>query len=451
MLETLSARLQAVFRAVRGEARLTEAAVDAALRDLRLALLEADVHVRVVKAFIERVRAKALDAEVRRSLTPAQHVVRIVRDELVALFGDAPRGLPPSRAVPRIIVLLGLQGSGKTTTAAKLGVWLARRGRYPLLVSTDVRRPAAIEQLAVLGRQAELRVSEGGGATEPVRRALEAITEARHLGFDTVIVDTAGRLHVDETLMGELEQLVAAIDPSDRLYIADAMTGQDAVRSAGEFHRRVGVTGVVLTKLDGDARGGAALSVVSVVGVPIVFAATGERLADLEAFEPTRFVSRLLGMGDLAGLVEKAEQAGSADAAAALARAVEEDGFTLEAFREQLRLLRRMGPLDQVMRLLPGCGGGTPMPAGFDERELVRIEAIIDSMTPRERRHPQIIDGSRRRRIARGSGTTVEEVNRLLRQFAEVRKLVKRAKGLAGRRGGGGRVLGRAWEGWPRA
>ncbi len=446
MFDALSSRLQDVFRALRGQARLTEPVVEDALREIRLALLEADVNFRVVKAFIDRVRAKALDQDVLRSLTPAQQVLRIVRDELLALFGAAPAGLPPGRGTPRVIEVLGLQGSGKTTTAAKLAAWLARRGQYPLLVSTDVRRPAAIEQLAVLARQAGLRVSEGGGSPDPVRRAAEALTEARHLGFDTLIVDTAGRLHVDDDLMDELERVTAAIAPSDKLFVADAMTGQDAVRSAGEFHRRIGLTGIVLTKLDGDARGGAALSVVSVVGVPIVFAGTGERLSDLEPFEPPRFVSRLLGMGDVLGLIEKAEQAVSAEHAEAIERTLREGDFTLEDFREQLRLLRRMGPLDQIMGLLPGMSAVKGRPEVPDERQLARVEAIINAMTPKERRHYQIIDGSRRRRIARGSGTTVEEVNRVLRQFAEVRKMVKTVKGLAAGPRGRASAVRRLWQ-----
>ncbi len=450
MLEALGARLQEVFRTLRGEPRLTEETVDAALREIRLALLEADVNFRVVKAFTDRVRAKAVDQTVLRSLAPAHHVVRIVRDELLVLFGEAPGGLPPAREVPRVVALLGLQGSGKTTTAAKLGTWLVRRGKYPLLVSTDVRRPAAIEQLAVLARAGGLRVSEGGGATDPVGRAVAALAEARHLGFDTLIVDTAGRLHVDEALMDELEQVTAALAPTDRLYVADAMTGQDAVRSAGEFHRRVRVTGVVLTKLDGDARGGAALSVVSVVGVPIVFAGTGERLTDLEPFDPARFVSRLLGMGDVLGLIEKAEQAVSAEPAAGIERRLRDDDLTLDDFREQLRLLRRMGPLDHVVGMLPGLGGLKARPEMPDERQLARIEAILNSMTACERRHHQIIDGSRRRRIARGSGTTVEEVNRVLRQFVEMRQMWKMAKKLAGGPARRARAARRARRTWGR-
>ena len=375
MFDALSSRLQDVFRSLRGEARLTESTVDAALREIRLALLEADVNFRVVKAFVDRVREKAVDQEVLRSLTPAQHVVRIVRDEMLALFGDAPGGLAPASASPRVILLLGLQGSGKTTTAAKLGVWLTARGKHPLLVSTDVRRPAAIEQLSVLGRQAGLRVHDPAGELDPVARASGALAEARNLGFDTLIVDSAGRLHIDDELMVELDAIKASVEPVDRLYVADAMTGQDAIKSAGEFNRRVGVTGVVLTKLDGDARGGAALSVVSVVGVPIAFVGSGERLQDFEPFQPERLVSRVLGMGDVLSLIEKAEQAISTDDAAKLERKIREDDFTLEDFRDQLGALRRMGPLDQILGMLPGMGALRDLNKSrseVDEGQLVR-------------------------------------------------------------------------------
>ncbi len=443
MFDALSSRLQDVFRSLRGQARLTEEAVDAALREIRLALLEADVNFRVVKAFVDRVREKAVDQNVLRSLTPAQHVVRIVRDEMLALFGETTGGLPPAPAAPRVILLLGLQGSGKTTTAAKLGMWLARKGRHPLLVSTDVRRPAAIEQLSLLGRQAGVRVHDPAGELDPVARAAGALTDVRNLGFDTLIVDTAGRLHIDDELMVELEAIRAAVQPADRLYVADAMTGQDAIKSAGEFNRRVGITGVVLTKMDGDARGGAALSVVSVLGVPIAFVGSGERLPDLEPFQPERVVSRVLGMGDVLSLIEKAEQTISTDEAATLERKIREDEFTLEDFRDQLRALRRMGPLEQVLGMLPGMGALRELnksKAELDERQLVRVEAIIDSMTPRERRRHQIINGSCRRRIARGSGTTVEDVNRLLKQFVQMRKMLRTVGAVAARDGKRGRV-----------
>ena len=441
MFESLSDRLQGVFRSLRGEARLTEATVEAALREIRLALLEADVNFKVVKAFIDRVRDRAVDQEVLKSLTPAQQVVRIVRDEMLALFGESQGGLPASTARPRVILLLGLQGSGKTTTSAKLGRWLTKQGRHPLLVSTDVRRPAAIEQLSVIGKQAGVRVYEPA-EKDAVKRASGAMTEARNSGFDVVVVDTAGRLHIDDELMDELQAIKAAVEPSDLLYVADAMTGQDAIKSAGEFNHRVGVTGVVLTKMDGDARGGAALSVVGVVGVPIAFVGSGERLQDLEPFHPDRVVSRVLGMGDVLSLIEKAEEAVSQEDAEKLERKIRLDDFTLEDFRDQLRTIKKMGPLEQIIGMLPGMGNLKELAANrekVDDAQLARVEAIINSMTPKERRNHQVINGSRRKRIARGSGTSVEEVNRLLKQFVQMKKMLKQIGGMAGlgkKRGG---------------
>jgi signal recognition particle subunit SRP54 len=433
MFDALSNRLQDVFRSIRGEARLTEATVETALREIRLALLEADVNFKVVKAFVDRVRDRALDQEVLRSLTPGQQVVRIVRDEMLALFGDAKGGLQPSDRRPRVLLMLGLQGSGKTTTSGKLGRWLKAQGRHPLLVSTDVRRPAAIQQLNVLGEKAGLRVHDPVGELDPVVRAKGAVAEARNLGFDVVIVDTAGRLHIDDALMTELEAIKAAVEPVDLLYVADAMTGQDAIKSAGEFNRRVGVTGVVLSKLDGDARGGAALSVVSVVGVPIAFVGSGERLEDLEPFHPDRVVSRLLGMGDVLSLIEKAEAAIDVEDAQKLERKLRSNEFTLEDFRDQLRTIRKMGPLESILGMLPGMGNLKELAAQKpDEGQLNRVEAIINSMTPHERRRHDVINGSRRKRIARGSGTSVEEVNRLLKQFVQMRKMLKQLGAMQG-------------------
>jgi signal recognition particle subunit SRP54 len=434
MFESLSDRLQGVFRSLRGEVRLTEATVEAALREIRMALLEADVNFKVVKAFIDRVRDRAVDQEVLKSLTPDQQVVRIVRDEMLALFGETTGGLPPSSAHPRVVLLLGLQGSGKTTTAGKLGRWLAKQGRHPLLVSTDVRRPAAIEQLNVVGRQAGVRVHDPAGDLDPVRRASGAMTEARNSGFDTVIVDTAGRLHIDDDLMLELQAISAAVEPTDRLYVADAMTGQDAIKSAGEFNHRIGISGVVLSKMDGDARGGAALSVVGVVGVPIAFVGSGERLQDLEPFHPDRVVSRVLGMGDVLSLIEKAEEAVSIEDAEKLERKLRLDEFTLEDFRDQLRTIKKMGPLEQILGMLPGMGNIKELAANrekVDDKQLDRIEAMINSMTPHERRNHQLISGSRRKRIAKGSGTSVEEINRLLKQFVQMKKMLKQMGGMA--------------------
>jgi signal recognition particle subunit SRP54 len=439
MFESLSTRLQDAFRSLRGQARLDEPAVDEALRQIRLALLEADVNFRVVKAFTDRVRAKAVGDEVLKSLTPDQHVVRIVRDEMLALFGDQPGGLPPAPRQPRVILMLGLQGSGKTTTTAKLGRWLSKQGRHPVLVSTDVRRPAAIEQLSVLGAQVDVRVHDPAGEMDPVARAAGALQLTRNLGFDTLIVDTAGRLHIDDDLMAELAAISETVSPTDRLYVADAMTGQDAVKSAGEFNHRIGVTGVVLTKLDGDARGGAALSVVGVVGVPIAFVGVGERPQDLEPFHADRLVSRLLGMGDVLSLIERAEAAIDEESRAKLEKAKLEN-FTLEDFRDQLRAIRKMGPLEQVLGMIPGFGQlkqAAKAREQVDDTQLVRIEAIINSMTPAERRNHALINGSRRKRIARGSGTSVEDVNRLLKQFVEMRKMLKSMGGMMGGRGAG--------------
>jgi signal recognition particle subunit SRP54 len=435
MFESLSDRLQGVFRSLRGEVRLTEETVETALREIRMALLEADVNFKVVKAFIDRVRDRAVDAEVLKSLTPAQQVVRIVRDEMLALFGDTAGGLPESSVRPRVILLLGLQGSGKTTTAGKLGRYLAKQGRHPLLVSTDVRRPAAIEQLSVVAGQAGVKVHDPAGDLDPVRRASGALSEARNAGFDVVIVDTAGRLHIDDELMVELQAIKDAVQPGDLLYVADAMTGQDAIKSAGEFNRRIGVTGVVLSKMDGDARGGAALSVVGVVGVPIAFVGSGERLQDLEPFHPDRVVSRVLGMGDVLSLIEKAEEAVSVEDAEKLEEKIRKNAFTLEDFRDQLRTIKKMGPLEQILGMLPGMGNIKELAANrekVDDKSLARVEAIINSMTARERRNHQLLNGSRRKRIARGSGTTVEEVNRLLKQFVQMQKMLKQLGGMAG-------------------
>jgi signal recognition particle subunit SRP54 len=424
MFESLSTRIQDVFTSLRGEVRLTPEHVETALREIRLALLEADVNFKVVKAFIDRVRDKAMDQTVLKSLSPGQHVIKIVRDEMLALFGDTEGGLKKDASTPRVVLLLGLQGSGKTTTSGKLGHWLARQGKHPLMVSTDVRRPAAIQQLSIVGQKADVRVYEPE-TMDPVARASGALAEAKAKGFDTVIVDTAGRLHIDDELMDELHAIKSAVQPSDLLYVADAMTGQDAIKSAGEFNRRVGVTGVVLTKLDGDARGGAALSVVSVVGVPIAFVGSGEQLTDLELFHPDRIVSRMLGMGDVLSLIEKAEAAIDEDDAADLEEKLRKNEFTLDDFRKQLKTIKRMGPLESILGMIPGLGNIKQLAENKpDEKQMGRVEAIICSMTPEERRNDRVINGSRRKRIAKGSGTSVEEVNRLLKQFNEMRKVL---------------------------
>ena len=419
MFESLSTRIQDAFQSLRGEIRLTEENVEAALREIRLALLEADVNFKVVKAFIDRVRDRAMDQAVLKSLTPGQQVIKIVRDELLALFGDAEGGLRKDAPTPRVVLLLGLQGSGKTTTSGKLGQWLKRQGKHPLMVSTDVRRPAAIQQLSVVGEQADVKVF-APETMDPVARATGALTEARNKGFDTVIVDTAGRLHIDDDLMDELQAIKEAVQPSDLLYVADAMTGQDAIKSAGEFNRRVGVTGVVLTKLDGDARGGAALSVVSVVGVPIAFVGSGERLEDLELFHPDRIVSRMLGMGDVLSLIEKAEQAIDQDEAEQLEEKLRKNAFTLDDFRKQLKTIRKMGPLESILGMLPGLGNLKQVAENKpDEKQMGRIEAIIGSMTPDERRQrqdhqrqPPQANRQRQRHLGRRGQSPLEAVQR---------------------------------------
>jgi signal recognition particle subunit SRP54 len=447
VFDSLSTRLQDVFKTLRGESRLTAENVEAALREIRLALLEADVNFKVVKAFVDRVRDRAMGQDVLRSLSPSQQVVKIVRDEMVALFGDAQGGLQQTTKRPRVIILLGLQGAGKTTTAGKLAKWLTKQGKHPMLVSTDVKRPAAIEQLNVVARKASVRVHDPAGQMDPVARARGAVAEATNLGFDAVIVDSAGRLHIDDDLMAELVAIKDATEPSDLLYVADAMTGQDAIKSAGEFNRRVGVTAVVLSKLDGDARGGAALSVVSVVGVPIAFVGSGERLEDLEPFHPDRVVSRVLGMGDVLSLIERAEAAIDVEDAERLEAKIRSNEFTLEDFRDQLKTIRKMGPLEQVMGMLPGMGNLKALSENKpDEKQVSRIEAIISSMTPEERRKQHIINGSRRKRIAKGSGTSVEEVNRLLKQFVQMQKMLKSLGGLAGMAGGGKKARRQAMQ-----
>jgi len=424
VFEALSDKLQGIFRSLRGQGTLSEAQVDAALREIRLALLEADVHFKVAKQFVERVRPQATGQEVLKSLSPDQAVLRIVRDEMVALLGgDEPPGIQTAGRPPSVVLMTGLQGSGKTTTTGKLGRWLTSAGRHPLLVSIDVQRPAAREQLLRLGTQAGLKVHHPESLKEPKAILQSALDEARAVGYDFVLVDTAGRLHVDDTLMTELAELRALAQPSEVLYVADALTGQDAVTSAGEFHRRVGVTGVVLSKLDGDARGGAALSVVSVV--PVKFAGLGEKVDAFEPFQPSRMVGRILGMGDVLGLIAKAEETFDRDKAEELVNKLRRNEFTLEDYRDQMAQLRKMGPLDQVLSMLPGMGSlkGVDVEAG--EKGMRRAVAIIDSMTPIERREPSLINGSRRKRIAKGSGNAVEDVNRLLKQFVQARKLMK--------------------------
>ncbi|HKQ59960.1 MAG TPA: signal recognition particle protein [Candidatus Polarisedimenticolaceae bacterium] len=435
MFENLTARLQGVLKKIGGQSRISEAHLREGLREIRLALLEADVHVSVVRELLERVQAQALGEAVLQSLSPGQQVIKIVRDELEGLLGAGePAALRFAARPPSIVLLVGLQGSGKTTTTAKLGVWLQRAGHYPYLVPADVQRPAAIEQLVRVARGAGLKAHEHDGTRSPTEICREALDQTRRLGYDTMLVDTAGRLHIDEPLMAELRTLKAQLEPSEILLVADAMTGQDAVRSAGEFHAALGLTGLVLTKLDGDARGGAALSIRHVTGVPIKFVGVGERPTEFEPFHPDRMVGRILGMGDMLGLIEKAEEVFEATEARELERKLRKNEFTLEEFRDQLKMLRKMGPLSSVVSMLPGMS--QVREADLDAKGIVRVSAILDSMTPRERRLPQLLNGSRKKRIARGSGQSVQEINRLLKQFSQMKRLMKTFQGAtrAGRR-----------------
>ena len=435
MFDALQDRFQRVFKSLRVQGALNEEVVDATLREVRLALLEADVNLNVVKALLERVRVNALGEEVRSSLSPGQEVVRIVRDELIAILGQEASLLTFSKDYPTVFLLVGLQGSGKTTTAGKLAMWLAGRKRRPMLVSTDVYRPAAREQLAVIARAVGIPLFAGEGMNVPLDLALAARKDAADRGHDVLIVDTAGRLHIDEQLMQEVSDLRTRLRPSEVLLVADAMIGQDAVRSAQEFHERLGTTGVILTKLDGDARGGAALSIHYVTGQPIKFLGVGEKYDALEVFYPDRVVSRILGMGDILSLIEKAEEKIDKQKALEVHRKLQTDTFSLEDFRDQLRQVRQLGPMEQMLGMLPKVGiFKDASKARVDEKELTHIEAIIDSMTPQERRNHEIINGKRRKRIARGSGTSVQQVNQVLRQYFQMRKMMKSmSQGLLGK------------------
>ncbi len=426
MFESLTEKLQRVFKNLRGQGKLTEEHLDAALAQIREALLDGDVNVGVADELLARIRAKALGAEVLLQLSPDQQVVKIVRDELLELLGKHASPLFGSRP-PSVWLLVGLQGSGKTTTTGKLGKWLSQHGHRPLMVSTDVYRPAAREQLAQVARAVGLPCWPGEESNKPLEIARGAIREAKLSAYDVILVDTAGRLHIDDELMKELGELKRELSPSEILFIADAMIGQDAVRSAGEFHRRLGLTGVILAKLDGDARGGAALSISKVTGAPVKFSGIGEKYDALEAFYPDRIVSRVLGMGDVLTLIEKAEQTVDMKKAAELERKLRRDEFTLGDFRDQLRQLRKMGPLEQIVGMLPKLGplANIPKDAQVDESRLKRVEAIINSMTAAEREDHSIIDGKRRKRIARGSGTSVQEVNQVLKQYMQMRKMIK--------------------------
>jgi signal recognition particle subunit SRP54 len=435
MFDTLSDRLEGVFKRLRGQGRVTERNIEEALREVRLALLEADVNIRVVRDFIEHVKRKALGQEVLASLTPEQHFIRFVATELREMMGGSTRELDLKVKPPVKIMLVGLQGSGKTTSSAKLARFLKEeRKRHPLLVSTDVRRPAAMEQLRVLGAQIGAPVLETRETEDPVEIGSRALARAETAGYDAIIFDTAGRLQIDEELMDELGRLRAVVQPHHILLVADAMTGQDAVNVAQGFHDRLKISGLVLTKLDSDARGGAALSVRAVTGAPILFAGIGEKLAALEVFHPDRLASRILGMGDVLSLIEKAQQSYDQNKAKELERKFKKNEFTITDFAEQLRTLRKMGSLGELLGMIPGlkkiAGQADSEEA---KRELVRIQAIIDSMTVQERNNHLVLNGRRRARIATGSGTSVQEVNKFVKQFEQTRKMMKKITSGSGR------------------
>ena len=434
MFENLQDRLQGVFDQLTRRGRLSEADVDKALREVRLALLEADVNFKVVKEFIARIRERTVGIEVSKAITPGQQVIKIVHDELLATLGEsAPLDLGGKS--PHVVMLLGLQGAGKTTMAAKLAVHLRKSGQRPLMVAADTRRPAAIEQLKVLGREVDIPVHSEDPSVSPPTICANAVKVAKEGAYNVVILDTAGRLQIDEALMDELSQIKAKTGPQEVLLVADAMTGQEAVRVAEGFHQRVALTGLILTKIDGDARGGAAISIRSVTGVPIKFLGTGERTNELEVFHPDRLASRILGMGDVLSLIERAEEVLDEEVAERGAKKLMEGNFNLEDFLEQLHQVKKLGPLNKIMEMIPGMGDLTKaIPQEDMERQLKRTQAIISSMTTVERRNPKVLNGSRKRRVARGSGTTVQEVNQLLSQFRQMQNMMKQFKNPRNRR-----------------
>ena len=426
MFETLSEKLNGVFRGLGNKGRLTEKDVDAALREVRMALLEADVNFRVSRNFVGKIRERALGDDVLKSLTPGQQVVKITNEELTAVLGGGIKRLEPAPKPPSVVLMVGLNGSGKTTTTGKLARHLKRDSQSPLMVAADLRRPAAIEQLQTLGRQIDVPVHREDGRDTP-KAAAAGVRRAREIGASWALVDTEGRFQVDDDLMSELEAVRDAVEPTETLLVVDAMTGQDAVAVAEEFHERIGLTGLVLTKLDGDARGGAAISIVAVTGVPIKFIGTGERLDALEEFHPDRLASRILGMGDMLTLIEKAQSSFDEDEAVELEKKIRQATFDLNDFMAQLQQVKSMGSLSQIMEMIPGMSAmrGRIPDSDFDDNQIARVEAIVYSMTPGERSNPSIIGGSRRRRIARGSGTTPREVNQLLNQFKQTQRLMK--------------------------
>ncbi|MGB8658752.1 MAG: signal recognition particle protein [Candidatus Zixiibacteriota bacterium] len=423
MFEDLTSKLEAIFKKIRGQGRLSENNIKDALKEVRLALLEADVNYKVVKDFVSRVEAKAIGQEVFRSITPGQQVVKIVYEELTSLLGKERVEVKFSPQPPTVFMLVGLQGSGKTTACGKLARYYRKKGKYPLLVAADIYRPAAIDQLKILGKSLDIPVFSA--KDDPVKICEAAVDHARKEGKDLVIIDTAGRLHIDEPLMQELVRIKKAVSPQEIILVADAMTGQDAVNIAKTFEEKLGVDGIFLTKMDGDARGGAAMSVRAVTGKPIKFVGVGEKLDALETFYPDRMASRILGMGDVVSLVEKAEEAISLEEAEKLEQKLKKEAFTLDDFYTQLQQLKKMGPLESVLEMIPGLGGKIAGGLKIDDKAMLRVEAMISSMTKEERQKPQVIDGSRRKRIAMGSGTSVQDVNQLLKQFFMMQKMIK--------------------------
>lgn len=427
MFDALTSKLEAVFKKLKGKGILKEEDVDAALKEIRLALLEADVNFRVVKSFIERVRQKAVGREILESLSPAQQVIKIVYDELCELLGGSSSKIQLAANPPTVIMMVGLHGSGKTTTSVKLARLFKKQGRRPMLVAADLQRPAAVDQLVILGKQIDVPVFYSYDIKDPRQLCREALRQALIDRMDPMIVDTAGRMHVDEELMRELQEIKEILNPHEVLFVADAMTGQDAVNIAKSFNEKIGIDGVILTKMDGDARGGSALSIKEVTGKPIKLIGVGEKIDALEEFHPDRIANRILGMGDVLSLIEQAQRAYDQKEAEKLKEKIEKEEFTFDDLKEQIRKMRKMGPLENILSMLPGANKFMK-DIKIDEREFVKVEAIINSMTPEERKNPKILNTSRRLRIAKGSGTSVVEVNRLIKQFNEMKKLMKKMK-----------------------
>ncbi|MBQ9634750.1 MAG: signal recognition particle protein [Acidaminococcaceae bacterium] len=441
--ESLSERLQNAIKMFRGTKEITEEDLKAPLREVRMALLEADVNFKVVKSFVARIKERALGAEIQQNLSPSQQIIKIVDEELTALLGGTQAKLTVAPKPPTIIMLVGLQGAGKTTTVGKLANNLKKKHKSPLLVAADVYRPAAITQLQVLGEQVGVPVFSLGNEVSPVEIARQSLDKAAHLACDTVIIDTAGRLHIDEKLMEELQNIKAAVQPHEILLTIDAMTGQDAVTVADTFNKNLGLTGLIVTKLDGDARGGAVLSVREVTGCPVKFVGMGEKLDALEPFYPDRMASRILGMGDILSLIDKIKDTTDLAKALEMEKKLKKDEFTLEQFLEQMQQIKKLGSLDTILGMIPGMGGISQKlkEANVDEKEFARVEAIIRSMTPKERQKPEIINGSRRKRIAAGCGMKVQDVNRLLKNFDDSKKLMKKMQGMAKFASKGGKML----------